>query len=134
MALRFALSDQVSEVLMLENEDVTATRVIAYVQPYPQAAAQLVGLENPLNGDVWTWDAAQSTWVRSTSTEHLPEQAVPLRLQYQYGNWLPNGVDAWFFPEGKAEIYEDARFGVFKVNKQADALLYELLDEQAQPI
>ncbi|MEZ2741449.1 GDYXXLXY domain-containing protein [Paenalcaligenes hominis] len=133
MALRFALSDQVSEVLMLENEDVTATRVVAYVQPYPQAAAQLVGLENPLNGDVWTWDAAQSTWVRSTSTEHLPEQAVPLRLQYQYGNWLPNGVDAWFFPEGKAEIYEDARFGVFKVNKQADALLYELLDEQAQP-
>lgn len=133
MALRFELGDEVSQVLKQESEDITTTQLIAYMQPYPKAAAQLVGLENPRNGDVWVWNADQSSWQRSSSITQLAEQALPLRLRYQYGNWLPNGVDAWFFPEGKAEIYEDARFGVFKVNRRADALLYELLDEHAQP-
>lgn len=133
MALRFELGNEVNQVLKQENEDITATQLIAYMQPYPHAAAQLVGLENRLSGDVWVWDASQSIWKRSNSTAQLSEQALPLRLRYQYGRWLPNGVDAWFFPEGKAETYEGARFGVFKVNRQADALLYELLDEHAQP-
>ena len=43
-------------------------------------------------------------------------------------------TDAWFFPEGQAGRYEQARFGEFRVNAKGEGLLVRLLDEQQRPL
>ncbi|NYT58541.1 GDYXXLXY domain-containing protein [Alcaligenaceae bacterium] len=43
-------------------------------------------------------------------------------------------TDAWFFPEGQAQRYEQARFGEFRVNRKGEGLLVRLLDGQHRPL
>ncbi len=44
------------------------------------------------------------------------------------------GTDAWFFAEGQADRYAQARYGEFRVSKQGTGILLRLLDAQRQPL
>lgn len=41
---------------------------------------------------------------------------------------------AWFFPEGQAARYAQARYGVFRVDDNGDSLIVGLLDAQQKPL
>ena len=134
MALRFAIGTSIAQLSAIQNSGLERRELIAYMQPMPQAAARLVGLKNPTTDQYWLWDTVAQTWRSTTALLAQQTGVYPLRLRYKSNEWLPNGVDAWFFPEGSAALYEDARYGAFKVNHKAEALLYELLNDQVQPM
>lgn len=43
-------------------------------------------------------------------------------------------TDAWFFPEGQAAHFEQARYGEFRVNAEGTGLLVNMLDQQLRPL
>lgn len=47
---------------------------------------------------------------------------------------LDFGTDAFFFQEGDAELYAEARYGMFRVDESGNAVLVGLADENAEPI
>ncbi len=133
MALRFAIGAQVAQLQYAQSGESEERELIAYMKPMSEAAAVLVGLQSPTTGEYWLWDEVSQRW-SATSGLQPSADLYPLRLRYKNYEWLPNGVDAWFFPEGSAALYENARYGAFKVNHKAEALLYEMLNEDAQPL
>lgn len=70
------------------------------------------------------WDAAT-----------VPPEEGALKLAFRLrGDDVWVVTDAWFFPEGQAEHYEQARYGLFRVDAQGNGLLVDLLDEDARPL
>jgi uncharacterized membrane-anchored protein len=62
-----------------------------------------------------------------------PLQPNQLRLRYrQRHNDLVVGSTAFFFEEGSANLYADARYGEFRVNDKGDGLLLSLHDDKFQ--
>lgn len=55
-----------------------------------------------------------------------------IRLNYKrraYGDEFSYGADSFFFQEGKADLYADARFGVLRVDADGNSILVDLADE-----
>lgn len=89
-------------------------------------------------------DAGQYRYVWLTLTEQgvaslhslsntLPGQAgVIALLLHQRDGITSVGPNAFFFAEGSAAVYEQARYGLFKVDRSGKALLSGLLDENLQ--
>ena len=48
--------------------------------------------------------------------------ATPLRYTLRHGQVIL-GTDSFFFPEGEAEKYEEARYGLFRVGEDGEMLL-----------
>ncbi len=64
-----------------------------------------------------------------------PREAGELALRARArGARVRIGSDAWYFQEGHAVRYEQARFGEFRVGEDGEALLVRLLDESLQPL
>lgn len=127
MALRFEVGEQVGRLVQMQNKAFQDRELLVYMQPQGQEPALLLGLENPSTGQFWQWDTLSQTWLTGSDILKTEPNSYPLRFIYTSGSWLPNGVDAWFFPEGEAYRYEQARYGIFKVNRHADALLEALM-------
>ena len=57
-------------------------------------------------------------------------QAGEVRMLYRKrGNKIKFATNAFFFQEGKAELYEAAKYGVFKVADNGESILTAMLDE-----
>jgi len=61
------------------------------------------------------------------------EQLIRLRLKRGAQGWTP-GTNAWFFPEGQAARYEQAKYGEFVVDADGTALLRAMLDDRGHEI
>lgn len=62
-------------------------------------------------------------------------QPHQMRLQYRYQKGQAHlGTNAFFFQEGTAEIYAQAKYGEFKVSQQGEMLLVRMLDASLQPL
>lgn len=60
-----------------------------------------------------------------------------MRLRYKrraYGDEFSYGADSFFFQEGTAEVYANARFGVLRVDADGNSILVGLADEQHKPL
>lgn len=120
MALNFALGQQIAEIVD-EDQNLKAagaSTIRAYMHSSTTGPSLLVALQNPDNAYVY--------WVPEVKQD-LTGLAV-LKMQRNAGNWLPNGVNAWFFPEGQAADFEQAHYGEFKTDAKGNALLYGLID------
>lgn len=67
------------------------------------------------------------------SDEQLPSGDIRLPLRYLKGQWTLV-TDAYFFPEGQAQRFANARFGEFRVLPGGRALLVGLADAALQPM
>lgn len=65
--------------------------------------------------------------------ETLAPGELRIALTPKDGSWVLV-TDAWFFREGEAERFAQARFGEFRVGEDGRALLVGLTDAQLQPI
>ena len=58
-----------------------------------------------------------------------------VRMRYRIRNRRPQfATNAFFFQEGTAELYTNARYGVFRVGADGEAILTELWDEEFKPL
>ena len=60
--------------------------------------------------------------------DEISERQIRLRYRIRNGS-VKFATDAFFFQEGRAEEYESARFGRFRVDKNGDLLLTAMYDE-----
>lgn len=109
MALRFAMAAAISGALPNQSENVT-DRVI--VQLDAQRRASFVALE-----------------------QQQALQADQLRLQFRLRNGdVKFATNAFFFQEGTGEMYEQAKYGLFRVGPDGALLLTHLVDAQLQTL
>ncbi|MEL7047405.1 MAG: GDYXXLXY domain-containing protein, partial [Pseudomonadota bacterium] len=73
-------------------------------------------------------NVATITTLTSDDVDVLRESQI--KLQLKPGKRRPVlGTNAYFFKEGTAKTYQDARFGEFRVNEEGSAILVGLTDE-----
>jgi uncharacterized membrane-anchored protein len=63
--------------------------------------------------------------------------ADEFRLQYYGNTWIGDlriGADSYLFQEGQAPLYQNARYGILRVDESGDSVLVGLADEAHQPI
>ncbi|AKX47383.1 hypothetical protein AKN93_02520 [Thiopseudomonas alkaliphila] len=113
MALRFALAEQIAAQQRAEPlAQQVAHTGLATLALDQQQLATLVSLE---------------------ATQPLADNQV--RVQYRQRNGqIQFATNAFFFQEGTASIYEQAKYGLFKVNAKGEMLLARMLDAQLQPL
>ena len=110
MALNFAMARQIQS--QLADELPSAAVNYAVVELDDQRRARLITLD---------------------ADHQLTANQV--RLEYRLrGNRVQFATNAFFFQEGHAAIYEQAKYGLFKVNAQGGMLLARMLDQQLQPL
>lgn len=75
-----------------------------------------------------------ATFNRLRSAEN-PLAANELALAYRVrNNQVKFATNAFFFQEGQAEIFEDARYGQFRVNAKGEPLLVAMYDADLQQL
>ena len=109
MALRFALADAIYAALDNNSENITDSVI---VQLDAQQRASFVALDQQ---------------------EEL--QDGQLRLQFRLRNGqVKFATNAFFFQEGHGAIYEQAKYGLFRVGPDGNLLLTHLVDAQLQAL
>jgi uncharacterized membrane-anchored protein len=107
MALNFVLAGQI-------------TALLPTTQPTPQQA--ILSLDPKRKATFSRWPNANAL---------LPNE-VPFNFKLRNGRpWL--GTNAFFFEEGSASRYQNARFGEFRLNNQGEAILVNLVEKLPQP-
>lgn len=114
MALRFDAADQLYDVLQLSNDDMEKGthdgQIVVHLDENKVGSFQGIYQGQPL-------------------------QENELRLNYRVrNNNIKFATNAFFFEEGTAELYEQARYGEFKVNEQGELLLNAMFTEQLTKI
>lgn len=134
MALRFSVQQHVAEMLAdmppaLAQAVQEANRVRVLMTPNEEGVFGLRAIQIP--------DQSKELYfardARYQNKQNWPPEAVLVRLQRRGSDWTL-GTDAWFFPEGRAQDFEQARYGLFKTNARGVSILTEMLDENLQPI
>jgi uncharacterized membrane-anchored protein len=72
-------------------------------------------------------------FVRLDDLSALNNGEVRMRYRLRKGQ-VKFATNAFFFQEGQAKLFEAARFGEFRVNKDGDSVLVEMRDENLQRI
>jgi uncharacterized membrane-anchored protein/uncharacterized membrane protein len=112
MALRFAASDDLRRPFGHRLSDVPADGYVV-LQPDGKGVAQ---------------------WVR-TQADVQPLSGDEIALRYRVrGNVVRIVTNAYFFPEGQASHFEQARYGEVRVGKDGTGLLVRMLGADKQPL
>lgn len=126
MALSFALSSDLTTL----NDN---SSYLVYFDPQSSAPSLPLYVSSMSADQWWQWNIDLQQWQKRAGAPEIKDLPV-IRMDYKQRQWLPNGIDAWFFAESQAVYYEQAKYGVFKTSPSGRALLVDMLNEQAQPI
>ena len=67
--------------------------------------------------------------------EESPLNSKEQLLKYSKGSWSINlGAESYFFEEGQAKVFEQAKYGGLKVDEKGNSILVGLYDERQQLI
>jgi len=77
-------------------------------------------------------DAGVASFARLDDGSDLAANEV--RLNYKWRDRIKLPGESYFFQEGTAELFQGARFGLFKVDDDGKSVLAALLDENLEPI
>ena len=109
MALRFAMADAIRQQLKKPDKRLNGQVI---VQLDADKRASLVGLD----------------------TGATLEQGQ-LRLQFRLrNNQIKFATNAFFFQEGTGSVYQQAKYGLFRVNPEGQLLLTHLVDAELQTL
>ncbi len=109
MALRFAMADAIRQQLKAPDKRLNGQVI---VQLDADKRASLVGLD--------------------TGATLEPGQ---LRLQFRLrNNQIKFATNAFFFQEGTGSVYQQAKYGLFRVNAEGQLLLTHLVDAELQTL
>ncbi|NYT64359.1 GDYXXLXY domain-containing protein [Alcaligenaceae bacterium] len=137
MTLNFNVVHQVWNRQKRLPDDVQTAiqeRGLAYMVLVPddQGVHRLFGMQIDLDGPVFTrvrqMPDEPTQWIWET-VEAVPAKGVV--MEFRIRDWrVKLATDAWFFPEGQAEHFEQARYGEFKVSDRGVGLLKDMLDQE----
>jgi len=117
MALRFAMENAIYTALPKQNDE----------QWRPEVAAGdgkvIVRLD----------EHSVAHFVARDEGQTLETNQLRLRYRIRHGD-VKFATNAFFFQEGHAEFYENARYGAFRVDDDGELLLTDLHDEQYRRI
>lgn len=134
MTLRYQISNDLFNYLNDATLESLRSRNVLWVwvdvgSNYPSAQLRAIqGLRT--NEPVFLIDGSNPVRAGALPTDG---QLIKLRLKRIGQGWTP-GTNAWFFPEGQAARYEQARYGEFVVGADGTALLRAMLDSNGQVI
>ena len=102
--------------------------------PDAQAQDQL----NPLQGTALVVAKLDEKGIAALQRRYQPSEAlaageVIVPLKYMKGNWVVV-TNAYFFPEGQGRVFNNARYGEFRLLGKGKVLLAGLADERLQRI
>lgn len=136
MRLNFDVADRVRAALRQAPEplrqDIERRRAgLLVLRPDGRGVHGLVAIRALTN------DASKSAYVvrdgSSTPSGGSAHEDVFLEFRLR-GGQVRVVTDAWFFPEGQASHFEQARFGEFRVDEGGAGLLTGLLDEDLRSL
>jgi len=155
MALRFGLSQSI-RLLQYQHPqlDWPHMQLKVWVLPRKRSGARLYAVQlhsqsylvqhvqRPLYahyqlGGVWAQQRQDPHPVLNLVPIHdlsVLDNAIAITMQKKLGEWTPDGVNAWFFPEGQALNYSRARWGRFKADGRGAVVLETLLNARREPI
>ena len=120
MALRFSMADRIKENLPKNTEGKT-WRERRKVKG--QDGHVIVTLDEKR---IATFKA-----IYKEDSEHTELAKNELKMQYRIRNGrVKFATDAYFFQEGTAKTFEQAKFGQFRVNREGGLLLTDMYDEK----
>lgn len=134
MTLRFRVQQHVYEILLdmpweQSNAIRLAGKTLIMLSPNEEGVFGLKAIQVP--------DAQQERYfsrdARYENKENWPAEAVVMQVKAS-GNGWDLGTDAWFFPEGQAADFEQAQYGLFKVNAKGASVLTQMLDGRLETI
>ena len=70
---------------------------------------------------------------RIDNDEILADNEIKIQFRLR-GNKIKFATNAFFFQEGKASIYQPARYGQFKVDKEGELLLTAMYDKELKEL
>ena len=109
MALRFAMAEAIREQLSDDNGNLTGQII---VQLDAEKRASLVELD-----------------------QGQPLEDGHLRLQFRMRNGaIKFATNAFFFQEGTGSVYEQAKYGLFRVGEEGQLILTHLVDAELQTL
>lgn len=125
MRLNFDVANQVQAMLARTSDpllqDIERRRGgLLVLRPDAQGVHQLVAIR-----------AAQGNGPAQENGNGQEDVFLEFRLR---GGQVRVVTDAWFFPEGQAAHFEQARYGEFRVDEEGAGLLTGLLDKTLQPL
>ena len=145
--VRVAIAAAITLVLVAVNHSIVAKEriktqgerillALAPVDPRSLMQGDYMALRFDITRHIST-DASGSAGLliapNGVATFNPDQKASGLRIRYRIRNgevWL--GTNAYFFEEGTARHYEDARFGEFRVDRDSgEAVLVGLVDQAA---
>ena len=109
MALEFAMADAISAQLTDTDTSINGQVIVELDQ---QRRAKFVGVDQQ---------------------QPLADGQLRLQFRLRHGQ-VKLATNAFFFQEGTGEIYESAKYGLFRVGQDGNLLLTHLVDEQLHPL
>src|SRR5690625_8005933 len=91
-------------------------------------------LEHPLEAQFQGSDPHPRFFLIPMTQPEVLQRAIPIMMENKFGEWTPDGVNAWFFAEGQGMAYTEARWGRFKASSNGAVVLEALLNAEQQPI
>ncbi len=147
MALRFGLSLSL-QLLQQQHSEMAwpHLRLRVWVMPSKRHGARLYAvqvegqdylvqrLEHPLEAQFQGSDPHPRFFLIPITQPEVLQRAIPIMMEKKFGEWTPDGVNAWFFAEGQGMAYTEARWGRFKASGNGAVVLEALLNAEQQPI
>lgn len=109
MALRYTMADAISAQLTDTDTSINGQVIVELDQ---QRRAKFVGVDQQ---------------------QPLADGQLRLQFRLRHGQ-VKLATNAFFFQEGTGEIYESAKYGLFRVGQDGNLLLTHLVDEQLHPL
>ncbi|MBP6019655.1 MAG: GDYXXLXY domain-containing protein [Burkholderiaceae bacterium] len=100
--------------------------------PDAQGVHRLFGVQASLDGPVFAKDTQASPESRGQQAWSVVDVVPANRvlMEFRIRGWqVKMATNAWFFPEGQAQHFEQAKYGEFKVSSQGVGLLKDMLDQ-----
>lgn len=101
------------------NRELEAQMALQKMQSGEQSAFALLAVDG----------AGRTSFVGLANAVDMADNRISLRVRQQ-GSRFSLGPNAFFFQEGSAAVYEQARWGGFRVAENGTALLVSLHDEE----
>lgn len=112
MALRFSMASEINQKLSRDTNRSWRREAV------DQDGKAVVNLDDNL----------LATFIRLYTGEELAPGEMLMRFRVRNGE-LKFATNAFFFQEGTAKIYEQARYGQFRVDEHGDLLLVNMADK-----
>ena len=109
MALRYTMADAISAQLTDTDTSINGQVIVELDQ---QRRAKFVGVDQQ---------------------QPLADGQLRLQFRLRHGQ-VKLATNAFFFQEGTGEIYESAKYGLFRAGQDGNLLLTHLVDEQLHPL